>query len=181
MSGRSRIAGVDFPDDSTSSIVFVASRCDRFWCETGAVIALCLHLREAPANRFAGGSVTPMVLGRGLLRSGARFDHYCRRRRLPTKCAKNPRENLVLLRDRRQPVCPEASKVRSVRPTWSARWSMPCGSRRGRSRKTGPPQIGPRVAAGREGAGAKSHAPTAVQDRPYSRGGPLEKSWAALE
>jgi len=96
MSGRTKIAGVDFPDDSTSSIVFVASRCDRCWCETGAVIAVCLHLREAPANRFAGGSVTPMVLGRGLLRSGARFDHYCRRRRLPTKCAKNPRENKIV-------------------------------------------------------------------------------------
>jgi hypothetical protein len=98
MSGRTKIAGVDFPDDSNSSIVFVASRSDRFWCETGAVIAVCLHAREAPANRFAGGSVPPMVLGpwssdEGLLRSGARFDHYARRRRLPTKCAKNPREN----------------------------------------------------------------------------------------
>ena len=33
------------PRDLTSSIVFVASRCDRFWCETDAVIAACL--REA--------------------------------------------------------------------------------------------------------------------------------------
>src|SRR5262249_15972517 len=45
MSGGTRIAGVDFPEDLTRSIVFVASCCDRFWCETGAVIAACL--REA--------------------------------------------------------------------------------------------------------------------------------------
>jgi hypothetical protein len=54
MSGGTKIAGVDFPDDSTRSIVFVASRCDRFWCETGAVIGVCLCLREAPANSLAG-------------------------------------------------------------------------------------------------------------------------------
>jgi len=71
MSGRTKIAGVDFPDDSTRLIVFVASRCDRFWCETGAVIAVCLRLREAPANTFAGGSVTP--LGRAVLRSAGSF------------------------------------------------------------------------------------------------------------
>jgi hypothetical protein len=53
--------------------VFVVSRCDRFWCETGAVIAVCLRLRETAANTFAGGSVTPMVLGRGVLRSGGSF------------------------------------------------------------------------------------------------------------
>jgi len=41
MSGGTRIAGVDFPEDLTRSIVFVASCCDRFWCETGAVIAAC--------------------------------------------------------------------------------------------------------------------------------------------
>jgi hypothetical protein len=39
MSGGTRVAGVDFPEDLTLSIVFVASRWDRFWCETGAVIA----------------------------------------------------------------------------------------------------------------------------------------------
>jgi hypothetical protein len=39
MSGRPKIAGVDFLEDLTRSIVFVASRWDRFWCETGAVIA----------------------------------------------------------------------------------------------------------------------------------------------
>jgi hypothetical protein len=39
------IAGVDFPEDLTRSIVFVASRRDRFGCETGAAIAACL--REA--------------------------------------------------------------------------------------------------------------------------------------
>jgi hypothetical protein len=60
MSGRPKIAGVDFPDDSTRSVVFVASRCDRFWCETGAVIAVCLRLRDSPANTFAGDSVTPL-------------------------------------------------------------------------------------------------------------------------
>jgi hypothetical protein len=64
MSGGAKIAGVDFPDDSPRSIVFVAFRCDRFWCETGAVIAVCLRLREAPANTFAGSSMTPQVLGR---------------------------------------------------------------------------------------------------------------------
>jgi hypothetical protein len=53
MSGGTKTAGFDFPDDSTRSIVFVAFRCDRFWCETGAVIAVCLRLREAPANAFA--------------------------------------------------------------------------------------------------------------------------------
>jgi len=52
MSGGAKVAGVDFPDDSTRSIVFVASRCDRFWCKTGAVIAVCLHLPEAPQVRF---------------------------------------------------------------------------------------------------------------------------------
>ena len=31
----------DFPDGSTRSIVFVASYCDRLWCETRAVIAAC--------------------------------------------------------------------------------------------------------------------------------------------
>jgi hypothetical protein len=36
MSGGTRIAGVDFPEDLTRSIVFVASRRDRFWCDTGA-------------------------------------------------------------------------------------------------------------------------------------------------
>jgi hypothetical protein len=39
MSGRTKIAGVDFLEDLTRSIVFVASRWDRFWCKTGAVIA----------------------------------------------------------------------------------------------------------------------------------------------
>src|ERR1700681_1922775 len=38
MSGGTRVSGVDFPQDLTHSIVFVTSRCDRFWCETGAVI-----------------------------------------------------------------------------------------------------------------------------------------------
>jgi hypothetical protein len=39
MSGGTKIAGVDFLEDLTRWIVFVASRWDRFWCETGAVIA----------------------------------------------------------------------------------------------------------------------------------------------
>jgi hypothetical protein len=38
MSGGTKIACVDFPEDLTCSNVLVASRCDRFWCETGAVI-----------------------------------------------------------------------------------------------------------------------------------------------
>jgi hypothetical protein len=41
MSGGTRIASVDFPEDLTRSIVFVASRRDRFWCETGAGSLLC--------------------------------------------------------------------------------------------------------------------------------------------
>jgi hypothetical protein len=73
--------------------VFVASRCDRFWCETGAVIAVCLRLRESPANTFAGGSVTPLVLGRAGIEIGGLVSTTTgRRRQLPTKCAKNPRE-----------------------------------------------------------------------------------------
>jgi hypothetical protein len=39
MSGGTRVTGVDFPADSARSIAFVASRFDRFWCETGAVTA----------------------------------------------------------------------------------------------------------------------------------------------
>src|SRR5205823_5906011 len=68
MSGRTRIAVVDFPEDLTRSIVFVASRCDRFWGETGAVIAgarsLRLRdgdadgLREAAGNAVFGGPAT---------------------------------------------------------------------------------------------------------------------------
>jgi len=41
MSGRTRIPGGDFPEDLTRSIVFFASRCDRSWCEIGAMIAAC--------------------------------------------------------------------------------------------------------------------------------------------
>jgi hypothetical protein len=73
MSGGTRIAGVDFPEDLTRLIVFVASRCDRFWCETGAVIAACL--REAfgcvmvirigcakrPQMQLAGGPASPLA------------------------------------------------------------------------------------------------------------------------
>src|SRR5262245_9330813 len=73
MSGGTRIAGVDFPVELTRSIVFVASCCDRFWCETGAVIAACL--REAfdclmvmwtgcgkrPEMQLAGGRATPLA------------------------------------------------------------------------------------------------------------------------
>jgi len=53
--------------------VFVASRCDHFWCETGAVIAVCLRLREAAANTFAGDSVTPLILGRAGIEIGGSF------------------------------------------------------------------------------------------------------------
>jgi hypothetical protein len=72
MSGGAKITGVDFPDDSTRSIVFVASRCDRFWCETGAVIAVCLHLREEPEDSFGlfGDTHGPRT---GVLRSGGSF------------------------------------------------------------------------------------------------------------
>jgi hypothetical protein len=68
MSGGTIIAGVDFPKDLTCSIVFVVSRCDRFWCETGAVIAACLReafgsggdadfdgLRERPEVELSSG------------------------------------------------------------------------------------------------------------------------------
>ena len=59
MSGGTRIAGVDFREDLTCSIVFVASRCDRFWCETGAMIAAARNprLRDGDADglREAGG------------------------------------------------------------------------------------------------------------------------------
>ena len=53
MSGGTRSAGVDFPHDLTSLIVFVASRCDRFWCETGAVIATGVRGKRLEMN-FAG-------------------------------------------------------------------------------------------------------------------------------
>jgi len=39
MSGGTGIACVDFPEDLMRSKMFVASRRNRFWCETGAVIA----------------------------------------------------------------------------------------------------------------------------------------------
>jgi len=39
MSGGTRIAGIDFPEDLIRSIMFVASRYGRFWCETDAAIA----------------------------------------------------------------------------------------------------------------------------------------------
>jgi hypothetical protein len=54
MSGWTRIAGVDFPEDLTRSIVFVASHCRRFWCETGAVItpARILRLRDRDADGY---------------------------------------------------------------------------------------------------------------------------------
>jgi hypothetical protein len=59
MSGGTRIAGVDFREDLTCSIVFVSSRCDRFWCETGAMIAAARNprLRDGDADglREAGG------------------------------------------------------------------------------------------------------------------------------
>jgi len=88
MSGGTRIAGVDFPEDLTRSIVFVASCCDRFWCETGAVIAACL--REAfdclmvmwtgcgkrPEMQLAGGRATPLAPDGwlpGTMVAGARF------------------------------------------------------------------------------------------------------------
>jgi hypothetical protein len=92
MSGGTRIAGVDFPEDLTRSIVFVASRCDRFWCESGAVIAACLReafdcvmvMRTAGSGRrcsWLGGptSAAPdgwlpgtMVAGRASTISGTR-------------------------------------------------------------------------------------------------------------
>jgi hypothetical protein len=52
MSGGTRISGIDFPEDLSRSIVLVASRCDRFWCETGAVIAPVrrLRLRDSGAD-----------------------------------------------------------------------------------------------------------------------------------
>jgi hypothetical protein len=53
MSGGTRSAGDDFPHDLTSLIVFVASRCDRFWCETGAVIATGFCGKRLEMN-FAG-------------------------------------------------------------------------------------------------------------------------------
>ena len=88
MSGGTRIAGVDFPEDLTRSIVFVASCCDRFWCETGAVIAACL--REAfdcvmvmwtgcgkrPEMQLAGGRATPLTPDGwlpGTMVAGARY------------------------------------------------------------------------------------------------------------
>jgi hypothetical protein len=40
MSGGTRTIGIDFSQDLSRLIVFVALRCDRFWCETGAVIAV---------------------------------------------------------------------------------------------------------------------------------------------
>ena len=52
MSGGTRSVGVDFPHDLASVIVFVASRCDRFWCETGAVIATVC--RKRLEMNFAG-------------------------------------------------------------------------------------------------------------------------------
>ena len=57
MSGRKSVACVDFPGDSTRSNVFVASRCDRFWCGTGAVIATCLRgarLSDGCCGRVVG-------------------------------------------------------------------------------------------------------------------------------
>jgi hypothetical protein len=39
MSGAIRFVGVDFSQDLSRSIVFVAHRFDSFWCETGAVTA----------------------------------------------------------------------------------------------------------------------------------------------
>jgi hypothetical protein len=48
MSGGTSFVGVDFPQELTSWIVFVAPRFDPFWCETGAVvIALFPCLGEA--------------------------------------------------------------------------------------------------------------------------------------
>ena len=90
MSGGTRTAGVDFPEDWARSIVFVASRCEGFWCETGAVIAACL--REAfdcvmvmrtgcgrrPQMQLARRSDDAAPVGWAARNdgSGARFEHF---------------------------------------------------------------------------------------------------------
>ena len=49
MSAGTRIAGVDFAEDLTRLIVFGASCCSRFWCETGAA-RRSLRLRDGDAG-----------------------------------------------------------------------------------------------------------------------------------
>jgi hypothetical protein len=64
MSGRTKFAGIDFPRNLTGSILLVASCCDRFWCETGAVIAgielwfAASALRAEEARQTTGHLVT---------------------------------------------------------------------------------------------------------------------------
>jgi len=79
MSGRTKVAGVDFPGDSTRSALFVASRCDRFWCETGAVIPFACACGKRPQIRLRAARRQPGARTGGVLRSGGSFQPFKRR------------------------------------------------------------------------------------------------------
>jgi hypothetical protein len=57
MSGGTKVKNVVFPEDLLHSTLFVVPPCDRFWCETGAVIAPWLVI-----SRCSWPIVSAMIL-----------------------------------------------------------------------------------------------------------------------